>query len=77
MDLKVHPTGRGSRRSRSCVPGVEIDSAGSWPVLETLISAMAQHEATCLVTGDKGLLDPADRYPIVTPSRFWARHGPV
>ena len=64
----VAAAGRGDERLR--------DPDGQ-PVLETLISAMAQHEATCLVTGDKGLLDLANRYPIVTPSRFWARHGPV
>jgi len=40
-------------------------------VLATWKAAQAQY----LVTGDKDLLALADRYPIVTPSEFWARHG--
>jgi len=41
------------------------------PVLATWNAAQAQY----LVTGDKDLLVLADRYPIVTPGEFWARHG--
>lgn len=41
------------------------------PVLGTLLAAEAQY----LITGDKDLLALADRYPIVTPAQFWARHG--
>lgn len=41
------------------------------PVLQTLIAAKADY----LVTGDKDLLALADRYAIVTPAAFWARHG--
>ncbi|MFT3802312.1 MAG: putative toxin-antitoxin system toxin component, PIN family [Burkholderiaceae bacterium] len=41
------------------------------PVLHTLLAAKAQY----LVTGDKDLLVLADRYPIVSPADFWARHG--
>lgn len=41
------------------------------PVLGTLAAAEAQY----LITGDKDLLALADRYPIVTPAQFWARHG--
>lgn len=41
------------------------------PVLQTLLSGGAQW----LITGDKDLLVLADRYPILTPSDFWARHG--
>jgi predicted nucleic acid-binding protein len=39
--------------------------------LLALLAAKAQY----LVTGDKDLLALADRYPIVTPTDFWARHG--
>jgi len=41
------------------------------PVLGTLLASEAQY----LITGDKDLLALADRYPIVTPAQFWARHG--
>lgn len=47
------------------------------PVLGTLIAAMEQHDASYLITGDKGLLELANQYPIVTPSLFWRKHGPV
>lgn len=40
------------------------------PVLMTLVAAKADY----LVTGDKGLLALASRYPIVTPAEFCARH---
>lgn len=41
------------------------------PVLATLRAAQANY----LITGDKDLLALADRYPIVAPAQFWARHG--
>jgi putative PIN family toxin of toxin-antitoxin system len=41
------------------------------PVLATLRTAQAHY----LITGDKDLLALADKYPIVTPAAFWARHG--
>lgn len=41
------------------------------PVLATLLAAQARY----LITGDKDLLALAERYPIVTPSEFWVRHG--
>ncbi|SBP90010.1 putative toxin-antitoxin system toxin component, PIN family [Thiomonas delicata] len=40
-------------------------------VLQTLLASTAN----CLITGDKDLLALADRYPILTPAEFWARHG--
>jgi putative PIN family toxin of toxin-antitoxin system len=40
-------------------------------VLLTLLAARADY----LVTGDKDLLALADRYPILAPAEFWARHG--
>jgi len=40
-------------------------------VLATLRASGADY----LITGDKDLLALADRYPIVTPAAFWARHG--
>jgi len=40
-------------------------------ILKTLLAAEAQY----LITGDKDLLVLAERYPIVTPTDFWTRHG--
>lgn len=45
------------------------------PVLGTLIEALQGSAADYLVTGDKDLLALADRYPIITPADFLARHG--
>jgi len=41
------------------------------PVLLTLAAGQAHY----LVTGDKDLLALGEKYPIVTPAAFWARHG--
>lgn len=41
------------------------------PILGTLLAAKADY----LITGDKDLLALGERYPIVTPAVFWARHG--
>jgi predicted nucleic acid-binding protein len=41
------------------------------PVLATLKSAKADY----LLTGDKDLLALANRFPILTPTEFWSRHG--
>lgn len=40
-------------------------------VLGTLRAAQADY----LITGDKDLLALWEKYPIVTPAEFWARHG--
>ena len=45
------------------------------PVLGSLLAALATSSADYLVTGDKDLLALADRYPIMDPAGFWARHG--
>lgn len=42
------------------------------PILATLIAAGGD----CLVSGDRDLLALADRYPILTPADFCARHAP-
>ena len=56
-------------------PVREVDEAlrdpADQPVLGTLRASSAQY----LLTGDKDLLALSDRYPIVTPAQFWARHG--
>lgn len=46
-------------------------------VLGTLLAAMHAGNIDYLITGDKNLLALAERYPVVTPAEFWARHGSV
>lgn len=45
------------------------------PILGTLLAAARSANADYLITGDKDLLVLADRYPILSPADFWARHG--
>ena len=52
-------------------PDKDLRDPADQPVLLTLLAAEAQY----LVTGDKDLLALADRYPVLTPADFWARHG--
>lgn len=47
------------------------------PVRGTLLAAMHAGNIDYLITGDKELLALAERYPVVTPAEFWARHGSV
>jgi len=44
---------------------------GDQQVLATLRVSGADY----LITGDKDLLELAEKYPIVTPAIFWERHG--
>lgn len=44
-------------------------------ILGTLLAAVRSADADYLITGDKDLLVLADRYPIISPADFWARHG--
>ena len=56
-------------------PGSEVEGrlrdSGDQQVLATLRASHADY----LVTGDKDLLALSDRYPIITPAAFWAKHG--
>ena len=52
-------------------PDKDLRDPADQPVLLTLLAAEAQY----LVTSDKDLLALADRYPVLTPADFWARHG--
>jgi putative PIN family toxin of toxin-antitoxin system len=55
------------------------------PVLGSLVAALAvadvdyliTADVDYLITSDKDLLQLADRYPIVDPATFWAKHGGV
>jgi len=61
------------------LPGVEpnLRDIDDQPVLGTLLAALTTSGADYLITGDKDLLALAERYPIVTPGEFWARHGGI
>lgn len=45
------------------------------PVLGALIAGLQTQDVDYLITGDQDLLVLAERYPIITPSDFWTRHG--
>ena len=59
------------------LPGVEqeLRDVDDQPVLGTLLAALKVSGADYLITGDKDLLALAERFPIVTPGAFWARHA--
>jgi predicted nucleic acid-binding protein len=58
-------------------PGDEPDlrDVNDQPVLGTLLAALKTLGADYLITGDKDSLAIAERYPIVTPAKFWATHA--
>lgn len=49
----------------------ELRDGADQPVLGTLVASGADY----LITGDKDLLALGERYPIVAPAAFWAKHG--
>lgn len=59
------------------LPSVEPDlrDINDQPVLDTLLAAIKTSGADYLITGDKDLLALVERYPIVTPAKFWATHS--
>jgi len=61
------------------VPDIEpnLRADGDLPVLRALLAALQASGADYLVAGDKDLLALSDRYPILMPSEFWARHGGI
>ncbi len=54
-----------------------IRDTNDLPILGTLAAGLRLHTVDYLITGDKDLLALSDRYPIVTPADFWARHAGV
>lgn len=52
-----------------------LRDANDLPVLGTLLAAIQSVDVHYLITGDKDLLVLADRYPIISPADFWAKHG--
>lgn len=59
------------------LPGADaaLRDVDDQPVLGTLLAARQTGAAEYLITGDKDLLALAERFPILTPAEFWARHG--
>lgn len=55
----------------------DLRDAADQPVLGTLLAALQSSGSDYLITGDKDLLVLAGRYPIITPSQFWATHGGI
>lgn len=55
--------------------GPERDAILRDPADQQVLAALRASRAAYLITGDKDLLALAERYPIVTPAMFWARHG--
>jgi predicted nucleic acid-binding protein len=41
---------------------------------QQLLGTLGLSRANYLITGDNDLLVVAEKYPIVTPALFWARH---
>jgi uncharacterized protein len=56
-------------------PDAEQDSSLRDPADQPVLATLRASKAEYLITGDKDLLALAEKYPIVTPSTFWARHG--
>lgn len=54
-----------------------LRDANDLPVLGTLLAAAQAGKVDYLLTGDKDLLVLAERYPILSPADFWARHGGI
>jgi uncharacterized protein len=56
-------------------PDAEQDPDLRDPADQQVLGTLRASRADYLITGDKHLLALAGKYPIVTPAKFWARHG--
>jgi putative PIN family toxin of toxin-antitoxin system len=56
-------------------PGAEPEEELRDPADRQILGTFRAARAEYLITGDKDLLALADRYPILTPAKFWERHG--
>lgn len=54
-----------------------LRDANDRPILGSLLAGVQTGGIDYLITGDKDLLVLADRYPILSPADFWARHGGI
>lgn len=61
------------------LPGAEPDlrDVADQLVLGTLLAGFKSSGADYLITGDKDLLALRERYPVLTPGEFWARHAGI
>jgi len=59
------------------LPAIDPDlrDVDDQPVLAALLAGLKTSAVDYLITGDKDLLALAERYPIVTPAKFWATHA--
>ena len=56
-------------------PDADEDASLRDPGDQQVLATLRVSQADYLITGDKDLLALAEKYPIVTPATFWARHG--
>jgi uncharacterized protein len=56
-------------------PDAEQEPALRDPADQQVLGTLRTSRADYLITGDKDLLALANKYPIVSPATFWARHG--
>lgn len=56
-------------------PDEKREPALSDPADQKVLATLRASGANYLITGDKHLLALAEKYPILTPAEFWARHG--
>ena len=56
-------------------PDAEQDSSLRDPADQQVLATLRASKADYLITGDRDLLALAEKYPIVTPATFLARHG--
>jgi putative PIN family toxin of toxin-antitoxin system len=56
-------------------PDAEQDASLRDPADQQVLASLRASQADYLITGNKDLLALAEKYPIVTPATFWARHG--
>ncbi len=56
-------------------PDAQLDPLLRDPKDQAILGTLRVSQSDYLITGDKDLLELADRYPILTPAAFWERHG--
>jgi putative PIN family toxin of toxin-antitoxin system len=62
-------------RAQMVEPDSMTEPALRDPKDQQVLGTLRVSGADYLITGDKDLLALAEKYPIVTPAAFWAKHG--
>ncbi|MEC8858535.1 MAG: putative toxin-antitoxin system toxin component, PIN family [Pseudomonadota bacterium] len=57
------------------VPDDLLRDSDDLPVLGTMLACQETFAVDYLITGDKDLLVLAEKFAVVSPAAFWARHG--